>query len=107
MLDISYAGMKTVELAAWIGIATFAGWAMRALIKGPRLLGLWSDMAIALIGVFAVGWALQRAGIDLSQSALRLAPGTPSQIAIWADVLIVALLGSLVVRLLMRPFGKS
>ncbi|MGD2131787.1 MAG: GlsB/YeaQ/YmgE family stress response membrane protein [Maricaulaceae bacterium] len=99
---VEYAEMNAANLVGWILVATVAGIAARRIVQGKAILGLWGDMAIGLLGAFALGWALKRFGFDLSQTMLEAAPGITSSGAIWLDVLAVAFVGALVLRILLR-----
>ena len=54
-IRIDYAGMNAGVILAWLLIATTAGLIARMAARGRRLMGLWGDMAIGLVGIFAVG----------------------------------------------------
>lgn len=101
-LSLDYAGMAAADLLAWIVLATVAGAAARQIVQGKPLLGLWGDMALALVGVFAVGWGLRQLGFDLSQSILAAREGIPSRVAIWVDVFVVGFIGALILRALLK-----
>lgn len=104
--DFVYAGMHAGDLAMWIAIATLTGSLARRFIAGPELLGLWTDMAIGLIGAFTVGWGLRQINVDLSQLVLRAQPTAPSTVAIWVDVLIASFVGAAAIRFLLKPFKR-
>lgn len=101
-LTFDYAGMNGLILVAWIALLTIAGLAARQIVQGKPLLGLWGDMAIGLVGAFAVGWLLRQLDFDLSQTILNARPGIGSPTAIFVDVFVVAFAGALVLRLLLR-----
>lgn len=101
-LSLEYAGMEAWRLAAWIGLATVAGAAARQIVRGKPFLGLWGDMAIGLVGAFAVGWVLRQLDVDLSQAVLTARPGIASRGAILIDVLFAGFAGALILRALLR-----
>jgi uncharacterized membrane protein YeaQ/YmgE (transglycosylase-associated protein family) len=101
---IDYAGMNAAEIAAWLLIATGAGFAGRAIVKGKKFLGLWGDAAIGLIGVFLVGTLMRAFNFDLTGWLRGVLPESMSEFAIWIDIALSALLGSIVIRAVMRPF---
>lgn len=105
---IDYAGMNAGIIAAWVLIATAAGFTARRVVRG-RKFGFWVDMAIGLIGIFLFGTLLRAVGVDLSATLLSLQPGDlPFNAALWADIIISALLGALLIRAILRPFtGKG
>ena len=105
-LTFDYAGMDGVELAAWIILATLAGVVARQIARGTPMGGLFGDMVIGLIGVFAVGWVMRRLGVDLSQSILTAAPGVATRAAIWLDVFVVAFVGAMLIRFVLRLAGR-
>jgi uncharacterized membrane protein YeaQ/YmgE (transglycosylase-associated protein family) len=105
---IDYAGMNAAIIGAWVLIATGAGFIARRVVKG-RNFGLWLDMLIGLIGTFLFGTLLRAVGVDLSATLLSIQPGDlPFDAALWADIVISALVGALLIRAVMRPFtGKG
>lgn len=101
---IDYAGMNAAEIAVWLLIATAAGLAGRAIVRGKKFLGLWGDAAIGLIGVFLVGTLMRAFNFDLTAWLTGVLPASMAQFAIWVDIAISALLGSIVIRAILRPF---
>ncbi len=101
---IDYAGMNAAEIAAWLLIATAAGFAGRAIVRGKKFLGLWGDAAIALVGVFLVGTLMRAFNFDLTAWLTSVLPASMAQFTIWIDIAISALLGAIVIRAIMRPF---
>ncbi len=65
-IRIDYAGMNAGAIIAWILIATAAGLIARSAVRGRKLMGLWGDMAIGLIGVFLIGTLFRAFHFDLS-----------------------------------------
>jgi len=100
--EFHYAGMDLGNLVVWILLTTIAGLVARQILQGKSILALWGDMAIGIIGVFALGWVMRQLNFDLSQTILTAQPNLPSSIAIWADVFVTAFLGALVLRLALR-----
>jgi uncharacterized membrane protein YeaQ/YmgE (transglycosylase-associated protein family) len=101
---IDYAGMQAGEIAAWMLIATAAGLLARRLVRGRKLLGLWGDAAIGLIGVFLMGTLFRAFGFDLSVFLYSLQPEEWTfDLAVWVDVALAALLGAALIRLILRP----
>ena len=106
---IDYAGMNAGVIAAWLLIATLAGLLARRIVRGRKLIGLWGDAAIGLIGVFLFGTLLRAVGVDLSVTLFSLQPESWTfNAAVWADIVISALLGALLIRAVLRPVtGKG
>jgi uncharacterized membrane protein YeaQ/YmgE (transglycosylase-associated protein family) len=100
----SYAGMNAAEIAGWVLIATAAGWAARAVVKGKPFFGLWGDMAIALVGVFLLDLLFNLLGGDGSARLASVLPDSFADFAHWIRIAISALLGALAIRLVLRPF---
>ncbi len=105
---IDYAGMNAGVIAAWVLIATVAGFAARRIVRG-RKFGFWMDMAVGLVGIFLFGTLLRAVSVDLSVTLFSLQPGDwPFNAAVWADITISALAGALLIRAVLRPFtGKG
>ena len=103
-IRIDYAGMNAGVILAWLLIATTAGLIARMAARGRRLMGLWGDMAIGLVGIFAVGTLFRAFHFDLSVWLQSLEPDWKFDFAIWTDVALSALLGALLLRLILRPF---
>jgi uncharacterized membrane protein YeaQ/YmgE (transglycosylase-associated protein family) len=103
-IRIDYAGMNAGVIVAWLLIATLAGLIARTAVRGRNLMGLWGDMAIGLIGVFAVGTLFRAVRFDPSVWLKTIEPGWRFDFAVWMDVALSALLGALVLRLILRPF---
>lgn len=101
-LLIDYAGMNAVDISLWIAIATGAGWVARVIVRGKKLLGLWGDMIVGLLGVYLLAILLYFLGVDLTE---RLQTWLPSlgEFAVWIDVAISALLGAILIRGVLRP----
>jgi uncharacterized membrane protein YeaQ/YmgE (transglycosylase-associated protein family) len=102
-LPIDYAGMSAAQLSLWIAIATGAGWFARVVVRGKKLLGLWGDMLVGLVGVYLVALLLYFLGVDLTERLQTWAPALGAY-AVWIDVAVSALLGALVIRGVLRPF---
>jgi uncharacterized membrane protein YeaQ/YmgE (transglycosylase-associated protein family) len=103
-IRIDYAGMNAGVIVAWLLIATAAGLIARTAVRGRKLMGLWGDMAIGLIGIFAIGTLFRAFHFDLSVWLKSIEPDWKFDIAIWTDVTLSALLGALLLRLILRPF---
>ncbi|MBI1361921.1 MAG: hypothetical protein GC155_16720 [Alphaproteobacteria bacterium] len=102
-IRIDYAGMNAGAIIAWILIATAAGLIARSIVRGRKLMGLWGDMAIGLIGIFLVGTLFRAFHLDLSVWLKSIEPDWQFDFAIWIDVTVSALLGALLLRLILRP----
>jgi uncharacterized membrane protein YeaQ/YmgE (transglycosylase-associated protein family) len=102
-LVADYAGMNAGVIAAWVLIATGAGFAARAIVRGKKFFGFWGDMAIGLVGVYLMAVILKLLGVNLTE---RLHTWVPSlgDIAVWINVALSALIGALVIRGVLRPF---
>jgi uncharacterized membrane protein YeaQ/YmgE (transglycosylase-associated protein family) len=84
-------------------IATAAGVLARWLVRGRKILGLWGDAAIGLVGAFVLGTLLRAVHIDLAVLVKGWTPDYGFGVAIWIDIAASALLGALLLRLLLRP----
>jgi uncharacterized membrane protein YeaQ/YmgE (transglycosylase-associated protein family) len=106
---IDYAGMNAAVLGAWLLIATAAGVAARRIVKGRKIIGLWGDAVIGMIGIFLVGTLLRSVGVDLSVTLFSLQPDSWTfNAAVWVDILLTALLGAFLIRAVLSPFaGKG
>lgn len=102
-MDIDYAGMNAGLLAAWLLIATAAGYLARRLTHGRQLLGLWGDAAIGLIGIFLLGTLFRAFDFDLAVMIFSWAPDD-FDFAIWLDIATTAIIGSLLIRAVLRIF---
>jgi uncharacterized membrane protein YeaQ/YmgE (transglycosylase-associated protein family) len=96
--------MNASVIVACLLIATAAGLIARTAVRGRKLMGLWGDMAIGLVGIFAIGTLFRAVRFDPSVWLKSIEPGWKFDFAIWADVALSALLGALVLRLILRPF---
>ena len=103
-IRIDYAGMNASVIVAWLLIATAAGLIARTAVRGRKLMGLWGDMAIGLVGIFAIGTLFRAVRFDPSVWLKSIEPDWKFDFAIWVDVALSALLGALVLRLILRPF---
>ena len=101
---VDYAGMNAAEIAAWLLIATGAGFLGRLLVKGKQFLGLWGDAAIGLIGVFLLGTLMRAFHFDLTGWFMGFLPKSAADFAIWIDIAISALIGAVLIRAILRPF---
>ncbi len=107
-LALNYSGMDLGLLATWLLVATAAGFAARKIVRGKSIFALWGDCAIALIGVFLVGTLLKALNFSMADWIDGLNLGAFTQFARWIDVALVALLGALIIRAVLRPVtGKG
>jgi hypothetical protein len=77
------------------------------LFRGAKLLGLWGDTAIGLIGIFLVGTLLRAFNFDLTAYLQDLMPDVDVLLLRLMDVGIVALIGSFFLRATLKPFVKG
>lgn len=105
MQDFLYAGMNPLVLVGWIAITTIAGVLSRKLLRAPSLFGTFGDMAVGIFGVFGLGWVLQQFEIDVSEFVIS--SSVRRETAIWIDAALVALLGSLIIRLILKPLSEQ
>lgn len=103
-LVIDYAGVDAIIIASWIGIGTLAGLIARFVVRGKKMLGLWGDLMIGLIGVFVIGTLLRAFDFDLTAWLLGVLPDDAAAFAIWIDIAISGIVGALLIRLALRPF---
>jgi uncharacterized membrane protein YeaQ/YmgE (transglycosylase-associated protein family) len=101
---IDYAGMNAAEIAAWLLIATATGFVGRAIVKGKKILGLWGDAAIGLVGAFLAGTLMRAFSFDLTAWLLGFLPKSMADFAMWIDIGISSLVGAIIIRAIMRPF---
>jgi uncharacterized membrane protein YeaQ/YmgE (transglycosylase-associated protein family) len=101
-----YAGMYAGELGIWVLLGGLAGWLARAILGGPKPLGIYGDLILASVGAFILGNVLRRFNVDISgMIAPHLSESMPLDVAIWADIFIVGLFGALILRIPMRILG--
>jgi uncharacterized membrane protein YeaQ/YmgE (transglycosylase-associated protein family) len=103
-MPTDYAGMNAVEIAAWVAIATAAGWTARTIVRGKKFFGLWGDMVIALVGVFLMALLFSLLGVNLAARLRNWLPADIAEFARWIDITVSAFLGALVIRAVLRPF---
>jgi uncharacterized membrane protein YeaQ/YmgE (transglycosylase-associated protein family) len=103
-LLIDYAGMDAAKIALWLLIATGSGLLGRIIVRGKKILGLWGDAAIGLIGVFLVGTVMRAFHFDLTAWLVGVLPGNVADLAVWFDIAISALIGAILIRAVIRPF---
>ncbi len=101
---IEYAGMNAGVIAAWVVIATAAGWTARTIVRGKKLLGLWGDMAIGLVGIYLMALLFGALQVDLDARLESFLPQGSTGFARWLDILVSALIGTLAIRTVIRPF---
>jgi uncharacterized membrane protein YeaQ/YmgE (transglycosylase-associated protein family) len=107
-LAVVYSGMNLGILALWLLIATLAGFAARKIVRGRPVMGLWGDIGFALIGLFLVGTLLKAFDVSLTDLIASLDLGPLNDVTRWVDVFLVAFIGALVLRAVMRPItGKG
>jgi uncharacterized membrane protein YeaQ/YmgE (transglycosylase-associated protein family) len=102
-LAVVYSGMNLGVLALWLLIATLAGFAARKIVRGRPVLGLWGDIGFALLGVFLVGTVMQAFDVSLTNWIASLDLGPLNDVTRWVDIFLVALIGALVLRGILRP----
>lgn len=106
-IDLNYAGMNAGVLGAWLLIGIIAGVLAAIIIRGPRPFGHLGDLLIALVGAFGLGWILRALNVDITTYVVRFAPSLTRQMAIWIDVFLVALIGAIIIRIIMRLIARS
>jgi uncharacterized membrane protein YeaQ/YmgE (transglycosylase-associated protein family) len=100
MMLIDYSGTNVAEISAWLLIATAAGYLGRLVVKGKPMFGLWGDTAVGLLGVFLLGTILAAFKVNLASYI----PDGLSGFAMWINIALLALIGAVVIRALLRPF---
>lgn len=103
---MTYAYMPAADLAGWIAIATFAGFLTRKIVRTPMMAGLFGDLIVGLLGAFGLGWVLQQMQVDPTALILQHTGGVEFGAALWVDVVLVAFVGSLLIRLAMKPLTE-
>jgi uncharacterized membrane protein YeaQ/YmgE (transglycosylase-associated protein family) len=98
--------MNLGELSLWLLIATGAGFAARKIVRGRAIFGLWGDVVFAILGVFVVGSLLKAFGITLTGWISDLNLGPLNDVTRWVDIALVAFIGALVLRGILRPITK-
>lgn len=102
-LAVVYSGMNLGILALWLLIATLAGFLARKIVRGKPVMGLWGDVGFALLGVFLIGTLMQAFDVSLTNWIASLDLGPLNDVTRWVDVFVVAFLGALVLRGVLRP----
>lgn len=107
-LAIVYSGMNLGILALWLLIATGAGFAARKIVRGKPVFGLWGDIGFALLGVFLIGTLLKAFDLSLTGWIGGIDLGPLNDVTRWVDVALVAFIGALILRAVLRPItGKG
>lgn len=102
-LAVVYAGVNLGSMAIWLLIATVAGFGARNVVRGKKILGLWGDAAFGLLGVFLIGTLLNFTTFSLTTFIASFDLGPLNQVTYWVDVAVVAFLGALIIRGVLRP----
>lgn len=102
-LAVVYSGMNLGVLALWLLIATLAGFLARKIVRGKTVMGLWGDIAFGLLGVFLIGTLMQAFDLSLTNWIASLDLGPLNDVTRWVDIFVVALIGALVMRGVLRP----
>ncbi len=106
-IRIDYASMNLGVVAGWLLVATCSGYLARIIMRGRAILGLWGDAVFGLLGIFVIGTLFRALEFDMTAFIMRAQPDVDRDLAIWADVIIAALVGACLLRLIVRPFtGK-
>ncbi|MEY2759155.1 MAG: hypothetical protein RIR33_2933 [Pseudomonadota bacterium] len=107
-LAVVYSGMNLGVLALWLLIATLAGFLARKIVRGKSVFGLWGDIGFALLGLFLLGTLMQAFDVSLTNWIASLDLGPLNDVTRWVDIFVVAFLGALALRAVMRPVtGKG
>lgn len=107
-LAVEYSGMNLGVLALWLLIATLAGFLARKIVRGKPVMGLWGDIGFALLGIFLIGTLLKAFDVSLTGWIASFDLGPLNDVTRWVDVFLVAFLGALVLRAVLRPItGKG
>jgi len=107
-LAVVYSGMNLGVLTLWLLIATLAGFLARKIVRGKAVFGLWGDIGFALLGLFLVGTLMQAFDVSLTNWIASLDLGPLNDVTRWVDIFVVAFLGALALRAVMRPVtGKG
>lgn len=100
--------MTPVVPALWLLLATVAGFAARKSVRGRPVFGLWGDIGFALPGVFLVGTLRKAFDVSLTDWIAGLDLGPLSDVTGRVDVFLIAFLGAIVLRGMLRPItGKD
>lgn len=102
-LAVEYSGMNLGILALWLLIATLAGFLARKIVRGKPVMGLWGDIGFALLGIFLVGTLMKAFDVSLTNWIASLNLGPLNDVTKWVDVFLVAFIGALVLRAVLRP----
>jgi uncharacterized membrane protein YeaQ/YmgE (transglycosylase-associated protein family) len=100
---VDYAGMNAAEIAIWLLIATAVGFLARMIVRGRVILGLWGDAAIGLIAIFAVGTIMRALDFNLANWIADAVPSV-ADFSLWLDIAISGFIGSLLIRVVLKPF---
>jgi uncharacterized membrane protein YeaQ/YmgE (transglycosylase-associated protein family) len=102
-LAVEYSGMNLGTLALWLLIGTLAGFLARKIVRGRSVFGLWGDIAFALLGVFVLGTVLKALNVSFTGWIASFDLGPLNDVTRWVDVFLVAFLGALILRGILRP----
>ena len=105
-LAIEYSGMNLGVLALWIFVLTLAGFAARKIVRGRSLLGFLGDAGFGLLGVFLMGTLLKAFEMSLTTWIASFDLGPFNDVTRWLDILLVAFIGALALRAVLRPITK-
>jgi uncharacterized membrane protein YeaQ/YmgE (transglycosylase-associated protein family) len=105
-LAIEYSGMNLGVLALWIAVLTLAGFAARKLVRGRPLLGFFGDAGFGLLGVFLIGTLLKAFEVSLTTWIASFDLGPLNDVTRWLDILLIAFIGAVVLRGVLRPITK-
>jgi hypothetical protein len=92
---------KAVFVAAALVAQVSLGWAQSP--AKPFSFGLWGDIGFALLGVFLIGTLMKAFDVSLTNWIASLNLGPLNDVTKWVDVFVVAFLGALVLRGILRP----
>jgi len=107
-LAVEYSGMNLGILALWLLIATLAGFLARKIVRGKPVMGLWGDIGFALLGIFLIGTLLKAFDVSFTGWIASFDLGPLNDVTRWVDVFLVAFIGALVLRAVLRPItGKG
>ncbi len=102
-LAVDYSGMNLGILVLWLLIATVAGFAARKIVRGRPVFGLWGDIGFALLGVFLMGTLMKAFNFSLTDWIKSIDLGPLNDVTHWVDIALVAFIGALVLRGILRP----
>jgi uncharacterized membrane protein YeaQ/YmgE (transglycosylase-associated protein family) len=82
--------------------------AARKIVRGKPVIGLLGDAIFGLVGVFLIGTLLKAFDLSFTGWIASFDLGPLNDVTRWLDIALVAFIGALVLRAILRPItGKG